>query len=87
MSPALQVYLPEFDEDFFRLPKELQQRIEQRIDRLGANIANYPHQKLTGYNGFKLRVGNYRVLYRFDLEAGKLILLAIGHRREVYRDI
>ena len=34
---------------------------------------------------YTLRVGDYRVIYDFDLKKDVLQLLAIGHRREVYR--
>ncbi|WP_280400313.1 type II toxin-antitoxin system RelE family toxin [Nocardia carnea] len=39
---------------------------------------------LTGRSGFRLRVGNYRVVYEVD--DGKLIILVVsaGHRRDIY---
>ena len=39
---------------------------------------------LTGRSGFRLRVGNYRLIY--DVDDGKLIILVIaaGHRRDIY---
>ena len=85
--PAVQIFLPEFDQDFFALPPTLQQRIEHRIDRLGASLATFPHHKLKGHNAYKLRVGDYRILYQFDIESERLFLLTLGHRREVYRSL
>jgi mRNA-degrading endonuclease RelE of RelBE toxin-antitoxin system len=32
-----------------------------------------------------LRVGDYRVLYEFDAQAGRLYLHYVGHRREIYK--
>ena len=32
------------------------------------------------------RVGDYRVIYRFDSAKGEIYLIALGHRREIYRD-
>ena len=42
-------------------------------------------KRLKGRSDYRLRVGEYRVIYRFN--AGKLIVLviAIAHRREIYR--
>jgi mRNA interferase RelE/StbE len=40
---------------------------------------------LTGLDCYKLRVGDYRVAYDFDVAQGVIQLLAVGHRREVYR--
>jgi len=85
MKPALQIYSTDFDADFFKLPKDVRTRIESAIDRLGANLKSHPHRAMQGVDAFRLRVGPYRVIYDFDLAAGRLHLLAIGHRREVYR--
>jgi len=40
---------------------------------------------LQGRAEFKLRVGNYRVLYEFDVKQGRILLHYVGHRREIYR--
>jgi mRNA interferase RelE/StbE len=82
---ALQVYSNDFDSDFFKLPEQVQARIERQIDRLGATLLTYPHQRLKGLAAYKLRIGNYRVIYDFSADRGQLFLLAVGHRREVYR--
>ncbi|WP_233467234.1 type II toxin-antitoxin system RelE family toxin [Dolichospermum flos-aquae] len=41
---------------------------------------------LTGqWSGFyKLRVGDYRVIYELDIEEQLIIIIRIGHRREIY---
>lgn len=37
------------------------------------------------WSGFyKLRVGDYRVIYEFDLELQVIIIIRVGHRREIY---
>lgn len=85
MKAALQVYSRDFDADFFKLPIDIQTRIEAKIDHLGRNLNSFPHVRLTGMDGCRLRVGDYRVVYDFDVSKGVLQLLAVGHRREVYR--
>jgi len=85
VSAALQVYYQQFDAEFFRLPQQIQLRIEQKIDDVGVRLATFPHHRLKGSNRYRLRVGDYRVIYTFDLTNGKLYLLAVGHRREIYR--
>jgi mRNA-degrading endonuclease RelE of RelBE toxin-antitoxin system len=43
--------------------------------------------QMKGGQGFRLRIGDYRVLYDID-DSSKLInLRRIGHRREIYRDL
>ncbi len=43
--------------------------------------------RLTGRSEFKLRVGDYRVLYEFDVAAGRIYLLYVGHRRDIYKRV
>jgi mRNA interferase RelE/StbE len=85
VSAALQVYSREFDTDFFKLPSSIQQRIQQEIDWLGSHLDSHPHHSMKGVDAFRLRVGDYRVIYDFDRTKGILRLLSVGHRREVYR--
>ena len=85
MSAATQIYSRDFDSDFFKLPTNVQIRIEAKIDRLGLILDRFPHVRMTGLECYRIRVGDYRVLYDFDLSKGALYLLAVGHRREVYR--
>ena len=41
--------------------------------------------KLTGRDGWRIRIGNYRVVYEIDDNAQIVTVLHIGHRRDVYR--
>ena len=66
MSAALQIFYTRFDAAFFRLPKNVRERIEGKIDEMGLRLNSFPHYHLTGSNRFRLRVGDYRVIYTFD---------------------
>jgi mRNA interferase RelE/StbE len=85
VKAALQIFSRDFDADFFKLPSDLQARIEAAIDRLGCSLDTHPHHRMKGVDSFRVRVGDYRVIYDFDRERGILRLLSVGHRREVYR--
>ena len=85
MSRALQVYYSAFDEVFLKLPDELRRRIEAQIDELGSRLGSFPHYRMTGGNRYRLRVGDYRMIYTFDPGKNEIHLLAVGHRREVYK--
>jgi mRNA interferase RelE/StbE len=87
VSAAQQVYYTPFDAAFFKLPAQVRARIESRIDDLGLQLGTFPHHRLTGSNRHRLRVGDYRVIYTFDVAGNVIHLLAIGHRREIYRDL
>ena len=70
MSAALQVYSRDFDADFFQLPAEVQARIQHHIDRLGVSLDRFPRQRLKGIEAYRMRVGNYRIIYDFDRSRG-----------------
>ncbi len=85
MSAAQQVYYTAFDAAFFKLPEPIRARIESKIDQMGLRLETFPHLRLTGSSRYRLRVGDYRVIYTFDVEKSVIYLLAVGNRREVYR--
>ena len=85
MSAALQIYSRDFDADFFKLPGTIQARVQSAIDHLGLNLDTYPHHRMKGVNAFRIRVGDYRIIYNFDRSQGVMHILAVGHRRDVYR--
>ncbi len=85
MSRALQIYYSAFDAVFLGLPVQARQRIETALDDMGRQLSAYPHYRMTGGNRYRLRVGDYRVIYAFDSARNEIHLLAVGHRREIYR--
>lgn len=87
MSAAAQVYYASFDSVFFKLPASARARVEKRIGDIGARLGSFPHHRLKGSDRFRFRVGDYRIIYSFNLAENKIHLLAIGHRREIYRDL
>jgi mRNA interferase RelE/StbE len=87
VSAATQVHYAGFDAVFLRLPTAFRARIETKIDEIGSRLAAFPHHRLKGSNRFRARVGDYRIIYTFDLEQNTIHLLAIGHRREIYRGV
>jgi mRNA interferase RelE/StbE len=53
---------------------------------MGLRLKTFPHHRLMGHDRYRLRVGEYRVIYTFDAERNVIHLLAVGNRREIYRD-
>lgn len=85
MSRALQVYYSAFDEVFLGLPEPIRQRIEADIDEMGRRLGSFPHYRIAGGHRYRLRVGDYRIVCTFNAVRNEIHLLAVGHRREVYR--
>ena len=82
---ATQIASREFDDDFLQLPLAIQATVQRKIDAMGLRLDTFPHYRMTGSDKFRLRVGDYRVIYRFDVADREIYLIAIGHRREIYR--
>ena len=82
---ATQIASREFDNDFFPLPPQVREHVQTKIDSMGVRLATFPHFRMTGSDKYRLRIGDYRVIYRFDQAKGEIYLVAIGHRREIYR--
>ena len=85
MSRATEVYAREFDSILFKLPPHVREAIESKIHQLGSRLADYPHHRLTRRTEYRLRVGDFRVIYEFDRERNILYLITVGNRREIYR--
>ena len=65
--------------------KKNRQRIVLRIQSLGENPRPFGCEKLSGHDLYRMREGNYRILYSID--DGKLLvdIIKVGHRKDVYR--
>ena len=62
------------------------QKIIAKIQALAADPRPRGSEKLAGYSDrYRIRQGNYRVVYLIDDSAGTVTIFKIGHRREVYR--
>ena len=85
MAAALQIWSPTFSKAFDDLPPAIRETVQRKIDEMGARLENFPHQRLQGRPEFKLRVGDYRVLYEFDVKLGRIYLHYVGNRREIYK--
>ncbi len=61
-------------------------RIVAKIAALATNPRPHGSEKLAGYDDrYRIRQGNYRVVYEIDDDASHITIYKIGHRREVYR--
>ena len=68
------------------LHPQIQVRISKAILALEKNPFPAGGKKLKNRDGFRIRIGDYRVLYLADTKLKRIIIGSIGHRREIYRD-
>ena len=85
MAAALQIWSSTFSKAFDSLPESVREAVQRRVDEIGTSLDNFPHNRLQGRSEFKLRVGDYRVLYEFDTRQGRIYLHYVGHRRAIYK--
>lgn len=77
------------ERDLLALPVTIERRVKKAIsgrlmvspDKLGKQLSH----KFKGY--FSLRVGDYRIIYRIEIPEHKVLITAIGHRRDVYKRV
>lgn len=68
-----------------KLPSPVYERVRDAILELSENPRPVGCLKLRGREGWRLRVGEYRVIYEIDDREGTVTVLHIGHRRDIYR--
>jgi len=69
-----------------KIPKSDQKRIGDSIDSLSENLPDPATTKMKGDNPFhRIRVGDYRIIYEIQEDILLIVVLKIGHRKEVYR--
>ena len=81
-----QVILPKsVQKQLNRLQDDLANRILARLAGLQTNPRPPDVKKLKGRDAWRIRVGDYRVIYEIREQALQIIVITVGHRREVYR--
>lgn len=83
------IFHKEVTKDLKNIPSNQIKVIKTAIDER-LSIRPYDFKPLSGkkYKGlYRLRVSNFRIIYRILEDKNSVVILAIGHRREVYNDI
>ncbi|MEH2416720.1 type II toxin-antitoxin system RelE family toxin [Nostoc sp.] len=72
---------------FRKLPLDVQERIQTKINELAIEPRQNGVKKLQGDdNSYRVRVGDYRVIYELDDDVLIVTVIKIGHRSEIYKD-
>ena len=70
-----------------RFPKRDLVRIKKKIDELGNNLPDPNTTKMKGDNPFhKIRSGDYRIIYEIYDDTLVILVVKIGHRKDVYKN-
>jgi mRNA interferase RelE/StbE len=68
-----------------RLSDDVAQKILTRLATLETNPRPADVKKLKGRTAWRIRVGDYRVIYEIHDRVLQIIVITVGHRREIYR--
>lgn len=71
--------------DLRAFPKQDVKRIVQRIAALADDPRPGGCEKLSGQERYRVRQGDYRIVYEISDGALTVLVVKVGHRREVYR--
>jgi mRNA interferase RelE/StbE len=71
--------------DLRQIPKHDVQSILQRIERLADDPRPNGSEKLSGQERYRVRQGTYRIVYEIREQELVVMVVKIGHRRDVYR--
>ena len=68
-----------------KLPQAIKQRIIKAVRRLAKDPFPKGSRKLTGSDYYRLRVGDYRVVYEVRKDKLIILVIRIAHRKDIYR--
>lgn len=71
---------------FEKLSPAVQRRLAETIDGLSEQPRPPQCTKLSGQELYRVRCGEYRAIYRIEDERLLVLIVKVGHRREVYRE-
>ena len=75
---------PSVWKDLDYVPKLDRRRILRRIQSLSDDPRPVGSQKLTGAEQYRIRQGVYRIIYEIEDKKLIIVIVKVGHRREVY---
>jgi mRNA interferase RelE/StbE len=76
---------PSAGKEIEALPKQDRRRIVAKITSLSRDARPPGCEKLSGHDQYRLRQGNYRILYGIQDDDLIVVVVKVGHRRDVYR--
>jgi mRNA interferase RelE/StbE len=76
---------PSAVKDLEAIPAKDRRKVAARIQTLAADPRPHGSEKLSGQERYRLRQGDYRVVYAIDDAEQTVLVVKIGNRRDIYR--
>jgi mRNA interferase RelE/StbE len=80
------IFTKSVKKDFRKIPKLEVSKILNEIEELAKNPRSSKTKKLKGEKLYRLRVGNYRVIYDIKDNLMLIFVVKLGHRSDIYRN-
>lgn len=81
-------FRPAVEKDLRHLPRKELIRIKKKIESLAENLPDCAITKMKGNNNFhKIRVGDYRIIYEIHNDTLVILVVKIGHRKDIYKHL
>jgi len=81
-------YLRQVFKDLDKISNDAVQKTVKVIKQLSQNPFPWGYKKLSGrLNAYRIRTGDYRIIYLVSRQENKIRIMRIRHRQEVYRDL
>jgi len=77
---------PSAAKELKRLPKTDLQKVIKKIQSLSSDPRPVGCEKLSGEEKYRIRQGNYRVVYSIEDDKLIIFIVKIGHRRDIYKN-
>lgn len=68
-----------------KLPSNIQNRIIQKIQDISASPRLSGYKKLTGREGYRVRTGDYRIIYLINDDELVVLIIDVDHRKQIYK--
>jgi mRNA interferase RelE/StbE len=81
---VLESILPPAAKQLVKMDRPIRRRIDAAISSLGENPRPPGCKKLVGVDAWRIRVGDWRIIYQIRDERLIVLVLRVGHRRDVY---
>ncbi len=73
------------EKEYLRLPQSVNNRFQEIIFSLEKDPRPFSSKKLRETDYYRIRSGDYRIVYSVDDKSRLIKILSIGHRKEIYR--
>ena len=81
-------FRPAVEKNLRDLPKKELIRIKRKIESLSENLPDRSTTKMKGNNNFhKVRVGDYRIIFKIHDDTLVILVVKVGHRKDIYKHL